>query len=118
MVGQFSRRLLLFDDDALIRKLIARHMVAAGYVARTAEDGLDAIAKLHARLPDLIITDFYMPRMSGMELLGVVASASRKSRPSLLTPQPRMKSWKRSPPTLTGTRVARNFSSSLKPSQT
>jgi CheY-like chemotaxis protein len=37
-----------------------------------AEDGLDAIGKLRAGLPDFIITDLKMPRMSGVEFLDVV----------------------------------------------
>jgi len=47
-------------------------LVAAGYVVRTAVDGLDALEKLRTGLPDLIISDLNMPRMSGIELLEVV----------------------------------------------
>ena len=72
MVGQLNNRLLLVDDEEVIRKLIARQFVAAGYVVRTAEDGLDAIAKLRAGSPDLIISDLDMPGMSGFEFLAVV----------------------------------------------
>jgi len=60
------------DDEPLVRKLVSRHLVAAGYVVRVADDGLDAIGKLRAGLPDLIISDLKMPRMSGVELLDVV----------------------------------------------
>jgi CheY-like chemotaxis protein len=63
---------LLVDDDPIVRKLISGYLVAAGYVVRTAVDGLDALAKLRAGLPDLIISDLNMPRMSGRELLEVV----------------------------------------------
>ncbi len=72
MVGQLSSRVLLVDDDALVRKLISGYLVAAGYVVRTAVDGLDALEKLRAGLPGLIICDLKMPRMSGIELLEVV----------------------------------------------
>ena len=72
MLGQQTNRILLVDDDEVIRKLTARHLIAAGHVVRTAEDGLDAIAKLRAGLPDLIISDLNMPGMSGFEFLGVV----------------------------------------------
>ena len=72
MVGQLSARVLLADDDPVVRKLISRYLVAAGYVIRTAVDGLDALGKLRAGLPDLIISDLNMPRMSGIELLEVV----------------------------------------------
>jgi CheY-like chemotaxis protein len=72
MVGQLGNRVLLVDDEPLIRKLISGYLVAAGYVVKTAVDGLDALGKLRAGLPDLIISDLNMPRMSGMELLEVV----------------------------------------------
>jgi CheY-like chemotaxis protein/ribosomal protein S27E len=72
MVGQLSDRVLLVDDEPLIRKVISAYLVAAGYVVRAAVDGLDALEKLRAGLPDLIISDLNMPRMSGIELLGVV----------------------------------------------
>ena len=72
MVGQLSRRLLLVEDDLPVQKLIARHLLAAGYVVRTAVDGLDAVAKLRAGLPYLIISDLNMPGMGGIEFLNVV----------------------------------------------
>jgi CheY-like chemotaxis protein len=72
MVGQLSGRVLLVDDDPLVRKLISGYLVAAGYVVRVAVDGLDALNKLRVGLPDLIISDLIMPRMSGIELLEVV----------------------------------------------
>ena len=72
MVGQLSNRVLLVDDEPLIRKIISGCLVGAGYVVRAAVDGLDALTKLRAGLPDLIISDINMPRMSGIELLWVV----------------------------------------------
>jgi CheY-like chemotaxis protein len=72
MVGQLSDRVLLVDDEPLVRRLISGYLVAAGYVVRVAVDGLDAIGKLRAGLPDLIISDLSMPRMSGFEFLNVV----------------------------------------------
>ena len=72
MAGQLSGRVLLVDDEPIVRKLISRYLVAAGYVVRTADDGLDALGKLRTGLPDLIISDLNMPRMSGIELLEVV----------------------------------------------
>ena len=71
-MGQLTNRVLLVDDEPLIRKVISGYLVAAGYVVRAAVDGLDALGELRAGLPDLIISDLNMPRMSGMELLHVV----------------------------------------------
>jgi CheY-like chemotaxis protein len=72
MLGQLGYRVVVVDDEPVIRKLLLGHLVAAGYVVRTAVDGLDAIGKLRQTLPDLLISDLIMPRMSGFELLYVV----------------------------------------------
>src|ERR1022692_5018465 len=72
MVGQVGKRVLLIDDDPLIRRLISGYLVAAGHVVQTAADGLDALGKLRAGLPNLIVSDLNMPRMSGLEFLAVV----------------------------------------------
>jgi CheY-like chemotaxis protein len=72
MDGQVKGRVLLVEDEPILQKLISGHLVAAGYAVRTAKDGLDAITKLRAALPDLIISDLSMPGMSGLEFLGVV----------------------------------------------
>jgi CheY-like chemotaxis protein len=72
MAGQLSGRVLLVDDEPLVRKLISGYLVAAGYVVRVAVDGLDAIGKLRAGPLDLIISDLNMPRMSGFEFLDIV----------------------------------------------
>jgi CheY-like chemotaxis protein len=72
MVGQLSGRILLVDDEPIVRKFISRLLVAAGYVVRVAVDGLDAIGKLRTGHTDMIISDLTMPGMSGFEFLDVV----------------------------------------------
>ena len=59
MVGQLSDRVLLVDDEPLIRKLISGYLVAAGYVVRTAVDGLDATRKTPRGTPGL---DYFRPQ--------------------------------------------------------
>jgi CheY-like chemotaxis protein len=72
MVGQLGGRVLLVDDEPLLRKVVSGHLVARGYVVRVAVDGLDAIGKLRTGLPDIILSDLNMPRMSGLEFLDIV----------------------------------------------
>ena len=72
MVGQICKRVLLVDDDPLIRKFMSGYLVEAGHVVQSAVDGLDALGKLRAGLPNLIVSDLNMPRMSGLEFLAVV----------------------------------------------
>jgi CheY-like chemotaxis protein len=70
--GKVHSRVLLVEDEPLLRKVISRQLVSAGYVVRVAVDGLDAIGKLRAGPLDWIISDFEMPRMAGLEFLDVV----------------------------------------------
>ena len=71
-MAALNKRILLVDDELPIRKLVTRYLTAAGYAVCAAVDGLDGIAKLRGGLPDLIISDVNMPRMSGSEFLGIV----------------------------------------------
>lgn len=67
-----GKRVLLVEDDPSLQKLISRYLLAAGYAVETALDGLDAIAKIRAALPEVIICDLNMPRMDGFEFLQVM----------------------------------------------
>jgi len=69
---EFSTRVLVVDDEQMVRDTIAMILSARGCVVITAEDGLAALKLLRKRLPDVIITDVRMPRMSGLEFLSIV----------------------------------------------
>ncbi|HXW14821.1 MAG TPA: response regulator [Terriglobia bacterium] len=63
---------LLVDDDPSIRNLLSNYLEKAGFDAIHAEDGIDALGKLRVTLPKVIISDLEMPRMSGLEFIGIV----------------------------------------------
>ena len=65
-------RILVVDDEPLIRETSALVLAGQGYEVRTAEDGFAALNELRAFLPDLIVSDLSMPNMSGFEFLSVV----------------------------------------------
>lgn len=65
-------KILIVDDDEGIRVTAAMLLVAEGYEISTAEDGFDALRQMRNKLPDLVISDLNMPRMSGFEFLSVV----------------------------------------------
>jgi len=69
---QFRFRILVVDDQYLIRETARQILEIGGYEVLTAADGLDALNALSKSLPDLIISDLNMPRMSGFEFLTVV----------------------------------------------
>jgi len=61
-------QILVVDDDAGVRRLLERFLSSRGYAVTTASDGEDALAQLHRRRADLVITDVMMPKMDGWQL--------------------------------------------------
>lgn len=64
-----GRRILLVDDDEVLRELVAEALIMSGYEVVCAEDGeagWDSLCKLEF---DLLITDHNMPRLSGFDLI-------------------------------------------------
>lgn len=60
---------LVVDDSAAIRHLVADCLRRQGFGVTTAVDGQDGLDKARAAVPDLILTDYDMPRMTGFELV-------------------------------------------------
>jgi two-component system, OmpR family, response regulator MprA len=58
--------LLLVDDDAPIRRMLARTLAAEGYEVEAAADGGAALAAVERSLPDAIVLDVTMPGMDGL----------------------------------------------------
>jgi CheY-like chemotaxis protein len=70
--AQFRFRILVVDDEPSIREAVREILESRGYEVLTAADGLDGLHALSKSLPDLIISDLNMPRMSGFEFLAIV----------------------------------------------
>jgi CheY-like chemotaxis protein len=71
-IPQLLYRVLVVDDEASIRESAAAILAFEGYEVHTAGDGLEGLQALGKSLPDMIISDLDMPRMSGFEFLAVV----------------------------------------------
>jgi acetyltransferase-like isoleucine patch superfamily enzyme/CheY-like chemotaxis protein len=70
------RRILVVEDDQFLRQRNTMALTLSGYVVDTAADGAAAWEALNANRYDLLITDNSMPKVSGIELLRKLRSAS------------------------------------------
>jgi len=61
----FAAKLLVVDDEESVRSLICRILRDTGYDVESAIDGKDALEKIAARRPDLIVLDLMMPELDG-----------------------------------------------------
>lgn len=62
-------RLLITDDDRFLRQSLAEAMARCGLEIATAGDGDEAIRLFDAGRPHLVIADFHMPRVNGLDLI-------------------------------------------------
>lgn len=72
-----ARRILVVDDSLTVREMERKLLAARGYRVDTAVDGLDGWNMVRARDYDLLVTDIDMPRMDGIELVGLVRQDAR-----------------------------------------
>lgn len=63
-----SSKVLVVDDNAQNLELLVAYLESLGCKVQTAVDGLDALEKVKQVVPDLILLDVMMPRMSGFEV--------------------------------------------------
>ena len=68
---------LLVDDDATLRELLADQLKTAGYHVLTARDGASGLRSAVEAQPDLIVLDVMMPGMSGWDVCERVRAKSR-----------------------------------------
>jgi len=64
-------KILVVDDSSIMRKIVTRTLRQAGFGGHDieeAENGVDALAKIEADAPDVVLTDWNMPEMTGIEL--------------------------------------------------
>jgi len=67
-----ATRVLIVDDEAGLRRSLARILGARGFTVSTAEDGEQAVDSLEKSEPDVILVDLMMPKMGGMQVLAHV----------------------------------------------
>ncbi len=68
-------RVLVVDDDKAVRESLRRSLEFNGYDVVLAEDGAEALARIAATAPDVVVMDVMMPRLDGLETTKALRSA-------------------------------------------
>ncbi|MFB6287133.1 MAG: response regulator transcription factor [Candidatus Bipolaricaulia bacterium] len=64
--------ILVAEDDAEARGILARYLTSIGYQVHEAADGMEALSALERERPDALLLDLMMPRLDGWEVLSAV----------------------------------------------
>ena len=73
-----DRTILVVDDDPIIRRIVCAYLEAAGYQVEVCSDGHSAWEQIQSQPPAMLITDWNMPGMTGVELTGTVRASCEK----------------------------------------
>ena len=71
-----TSRILIADDDPILRELVQAYLSDEGYSLTLVEDGREALKAAGGAHFDLIITDMVMPNLDGIELLQALRSTT------------------------------------------
>lgn len=67
-MNEKEKTILVADDESHILNVVSLKLKNAGFRVITARDGQEAYDLANSERPDLLITDYHMPQMSGIEL--------------------------------------------------
>src|SRR5437660_2666884 len=67
-----ARKLLIVDDEAYLAASVAHALGKAGYSVLTAEDGEQGYELACRELPDLVVTDYLMPQLDGLQMAALL----------------------------------------------
>ena len=70
-----AARVLIVEDDQALRRLLELRLGLDGYETRSAGDGREALEMLSTWVPDVMVTDVMMPRLSGLSLCRAARAA-------------------------------------------
>lgn len=75
---------LIVDDSRVIRTVARRIFEDLHFITREAEDGLSALRAAREKMPDLIMLDWSMPGMTGLEIVRGLRALPEGGRPLIL----------------------------------
>ena len=75
---------LIVDDSRVVRKFSRRSLETLGFSVKEACNGREAIACCEEGMPDLILLDWHMPVMSGIEFIKLLRQGGHASQPKVV----------------------------------
>ena len=95
------QKILIVEDDANVRRLYALGLNRYGFEVKLAANGAEAVERIHAEKPDIVLLDWLMPLMNGNEVLGKLGENGNRNVPVIVisgqpAPEalpPRIRSW-------------------------
>lgn len=79
-----SAKILIVDDDSMIRDIYLRKFRESGFEVTVVADGPTAIQKIEEDPPDVVLLDLVMPQMDGFEVMREVAKRKLIKMPKLV----------------------------------
>lgn len=80
-----SIKILIVDDDIDLLRMMYRTLEREGFQVETAENGMEALARIQKAPPDIVISDIRMPICDGIELMTTLTRSAHAKIPILLT---------------------------------
>lgn len=90
--ARLVQRVLVVDDEAPMRRAMARVLVASGFEVDEADDGAEAVRRVEGGEYDVVVSDIMMPRLSGVELLRAIRQSDLELPVVLVTGAPALES--------------------------
>lgn len=78
-------KVLLADDDRLVRTMVSDLLAELGHAVVAAENGLEAVDLCEREAPDLLVLDFLMPKLSGLDAIHRLRARGVRAPAVLLT---------------------------------
>jgi two-component system chemotaxis response regulator CheY len=78
------RTCLVVDDSRVIRKIATKIAASLGYNVIEAENGEEALARCKRAMPDLVLTDWQMPEMDGIEFVAELRAIATPHPPKIV----------------------------------
>lgn len=86
--GKNKKNILIVDDDETLLHLLKRSFIREGFKVVVAKDSIEAMERLKAENPAIVLTDLNMPSLSGIELIQYIRKNTKDTAIIVMTAYP------------------------------